>query len=130
MKITIKEYASSRSISPQAVYQAIAKGKLKSVIKDGKKFVVVDAADVKPVVKENKQPENQKLLNDLLKQLKQKDKEIKRLNKQLIKCGKSKEKVLLSYIQEIKQLKQLAPPAPVEDRVIDVVEKKKKKHKK
>ena len=124
MKLSIKDYASSRSITPQAVYQAIAKGKLKSVVKDGKKFVVVDSVDVKPVAKENNQPENQKLLNDLLKQLKQKDKEIKRLNKQLIKCGQAKEEVLIQYISELKQL-QL--PKPEE---IIIKPGKNKKHKK
>ncbi len=113
-----------QSITPQAVYQAIAKGKLKSVIEGGKKFVIVDAEEVKPVVEDTNQPTNQLLINDLLKQLKKKDKHIKQLTKQLLKCSQSKEDVLMQYIQELKQI-QL--PKPEEEIIVKAKKSKKKK---
>ena len=129
MQLSIKDYASMMSISSQAVYQAIDKGKLKSVIKDGKKYVIVQPEDIKPVGEAESQAVGQELVKDLMKQLKSKDKQIKSLTKQLLKCSQSKEDVLLSYIQELKQIKQIAP-MPVEDDVIEVKSKKKKKKKK
>jgi hypothetical protein len=121
MQLSIKDYASLRSISLQAVYQAIKKGKLKTVSKDGKKFVIVDASELKQVDQPDNNQDNKQLIKDLLKQLKRKDKEIKALTKKLIKCSRSKEEVLIQYIQELKQL-QLPSPDPV-----DVKVKKKKK---
>ena len=130
MKLSIKDFAAMQSITSQAVYQAIAKGKLKSVTEDGKKWVVVDSEAIKPVTKDTNQDVNQELVNDLFKQLKSKDKQIKSLTKQLLKCSQSKEDVLLSYIQELKQMKQLtSAPVHEDEDVIDVPTKKKKKKK-
>ena len=126
MEISIKDYASLKSISPQAVYQAIAKNKLKFVSRNGKKWVVVEPGDVKPVKQASEQDRLQPIVKDLMKQLKKKDKEIKSLTKQLLKCSASKESVLLQYIQELKQLQ-----LPIrEDEVLVKVKKKKKNKKK
>lgn len=46
MKLSIKDYAEKRGISPQAVYQAVAKGTLKSIVDNGKKYIVADTTEV------------------------------------------------------------------------------------
>ena len=128
MQLSIKDYASMKSISPQAVYQAINKGRLKTLVKNGKKYIVASAEEIKAVDEAVDQGLDKSIVKDLMKQLKRKDKEIKQLMKQLINCGKSKEEVLVQYIQELKQL-QL--PSPVEDVFIEAdIKQKKKKSKK
>lgn len=121
-----------QGISPQAVYQAANKGKLKIVVDNNKKYVVIEPEEIKPVDKVVGKSVDEALVKDLMKQLKSKDKDIKRLTKQLLKCSQSKEDVLLTYIKEIKQM-QLppVPPVVIDEDVIDVpVKKKSKKRKK
>ncbi len=126
MKLTVKEYASQFNISVQAVYQKLNKGLLKQIKENGRKYVVVDSVEVKAVensIKEVDKP----LVKELLKQLKSKDKEIKRLTKQLEKCSKGKEKVLLNYISELKQLQITHRQS---EEIIEIKPEKKKKKKK
>jgi len=69
-----------------------------------------------------------KLLSDYkTKQIKDKDKEIKRLTKKIAECNGTKENVLLQYIEEIKT--KLESPIIQDDDVIEIKEKKKSKKK-
>ncbi len=126
MKYTVKEYASACSISVQAVYQQISKGLLNVVEKNGRKVIIADKIEIKEVEQALEQPLKQDLIKQLFKQLKSKDKEIKRLHKKLEKCGDAKEKVYLSYINELKQLQITHQP----EEIIEVKADKKKKKKK
>ena len=128
MKYTVKEYASACSISVQAVYQQISKGLLNVIEKNGRKIIIADKIEVKEVEQAVEQPLKQDLIKQLFKQLKSKDKEIKRLHKKLEKCGDAKEKVYLSYINELKQL-QITYQRQ-EDEIIEVKAGKKKGKKK
>jgi len=127
VKYTVKEYASACSISVQAVYQQINKGLLNVVEKNGRKVIIADKIEIKEVEQALEQPLKQDLIKQLFKQLKSKDKEIKRLHKKLEKCGDAKEKVYLSYINELKQLQITHQP---EEEIIEVKADKKKKKKK
>lgn len=119
MKMTVKEYAERFEISTQATYQQIAKGSLKTVIENNKKYVIVEDKTEQTTLQEVAKP----LANDLQSywqeslqkkevQLSVKDDEIKRLNEELIKAKeeitKAKEhenSILLRYIEEVKQFK-------------------------
>ncbi len=109
MKLTVKAYAQKFDISVQAVYQQLNKGTLKSIEENGKKYVVVDNESVKPSLKpgvenvESKFNPMFRIVERLQKQLKAKDKEIKRLTRRLEKCNDKKAKVLVRYINELKQ---------------------------
>lgn len=152
MKLTVKQYASEFKISPQAVYQKIKRGTLNCIEEEGVKYIVVKKPKVKHIEQapfnevENKSVKSpskvkhieQGIVKDLLKQLKRKDKEfkeilatkdkeIKRLSKKLEKSSAEKEKVYLSYIQELKQLQITHAPSEVIDIEDDAPKKKKKK---
>ncbi len=133
MKLTVKQYASRFNISVQAVYQALKQERLKEIIEDGQKFVIVDDAEIEAIQAPIQEPV-QSVVKQLLKQLKTKDdhidsltKEIRRLSKKLEKCGRNKEKVLLSYISELKQLQQIEHST---EEIIEVKPEKKKRKKK
>lgn len=111
MKLTVKEYSTHFKVSVQSVYQRIKKGTLKSIEKNGVKYVITDDVSTKEVDNPIEQPLVKELVKDFNKVLKRKDKEIRRLTKALEKCKDSKSEVLLQYIQEMKQL-QLAAPKP------------------
>ena len=128
MKYTVKEYANACSISVQAVYQQIGKGLLNVVEKNGRKMIITDEIKVKGVEQAIDQPLKQDLIKQLFKQLESKDKEIKRLHKKLEKCGDAKEKVYLSYINELKQLQVTYQRQ--EDEIIEAKADKKKGKKK
>ena len=154
MLISIRDYAIYKNITVQTVYTHIKKDLLNIVIKDGKKFLKVDKEEIevgnedsfKATLKPFKESLNsfKDILKPFKKQIKkqevtierlnskieEKDKTISKLYKKLEKCSKSKEKVLLSYIQEMKQL-QIGHKANdvIIDDVIDIKEKKKKKGK-
>ena len=148
MKLTVKEYSSRFKISVQAVYQKLNSGALKSVIINGRKYVIVDKEDIKsvkqPLVKAVEQATlkylfkqvkiQEKIIERLEKKLDKKDKDIKKLNKQLLKSSSSEKDTLLSFISELKQLKLQAPSqVNKEEEIIDIKEEKpksKKKHKK
>ena len=124
MKLTVKQYAENMSISVQSIYAQIKRGDLNWVEENGIKYVVVDDNSIKPKVENN--------LNLAFKIIKRKDKEIKRLTKQLAKCNKKSEGVYLSYIAELKHLQLKAPVKQSEDDtdIIEVKTKKKKSKKK
>ena len=131
MKLTVSEYAKEFKTSVQSVYQRIKRGSLNWVEENGIKYVVIEEDSVKSSPNPNAESgldKAFKMVERLQKQLKSKDKEIRRLIKQLEKCNKGKEKVYLSYISELKQL-QLEAPVPtykVGEDIIEVKEKKKK----
>jgi hypothetical protein len=128
MKITIKRYAENEGISVQSVYAKIKRGNLKSIEENGVKYVLLEDETIKPKV-ENTLNETFKIIKRLQKENKLKDKEIKRLTKQLAKCNKKSEKVYLSYIAELKHL-QLKAPVNIDEDIIEVKSKKKKSKKK
>lgn len=132
MKLTVKEYASKFNISVQAVYQRLNKGTLKSIEENGTKYVIVDKKDVQEVVKPIEQDSGdsfKEVVKDLFKQLKEKDKkienledkiarrdkEIKKLNKQLLKSVQAEKQTLINFIAEQQRLIQ-------NKRVDDVIE--------
>jgi len=132
MKLTVNEYAEKFKTSVQSVYQRIKRGSLNSIEENGIKYVIVEDNDVKPSLNPNVESEFKKvfkIVERLQRQIKGKDKEIKRLTKQLAKCHKKSEGVYLSYIAELKHL-QLKAPLNIDDDIIDVKEKKKKSKKK
>jgi hypothetical protein len=135
MKLTVNEYAIEFKTSVQSVYQRIKRGSLKSVEENGIKYVVVEENSVKPTLNPNVESgfkEVFKIVERLQRQIKVKDKEIKRLTKQLAKCNKKSEGVYLSYIAELKYLQLKAPVKQSEDDadIIEVKTKKKKSKKK
>jgi len=140
-EITVREYAKRFNTSVQSVYKRIKRGGLKAVERNGQKYVVIEDEDVKPVesglnpgFKPSTQPGLMEWLDYMAKELDRLQeenaklfKENRRLAKKLEKCGKQKEEVLLSYIQELKQL-QLAH-RPNEEIIEAEIKKKKNKHK-
>jgi hypothetical protein len=146
MKLTVKEYASRFKISVQAVYQRLNKGTLKSIEENGTKYVLVDKKDIKEIEQPLKQENDdyfKEVVKDLFKQLKEKDekiesledkiakrdKEIKKLNKRLLKSVQAEKQTLINFITEQQRLIQ-------NKRVDDVIDadfeesKKKSKSKK
>ena len=150
MRLTVKEYATKFNISVQAVYQRLNKGTLKSIEENGTKYVVVGKKDIQEVVQPLEQDNGYSFkeeVKDLFKLLKTKDekienledkiskrdKEIKKLNKQLLKSVQAEKQTLLNFIGEQQKLIQ-------KKSVDDVIEAdfeesheksgKKKKHKK
>jgi predicted DNA-binding protein YlxM (UPF0122 family) len=132
MKLTVNEYAMEFKTSVQSVYQRIKRGSLNSVEENGIKYVVVEENSIKPTLNpsvESGFKEVFKIVERLQRQIKGKDKEIKRLTKQLAKCNKKSEGVYLSYIAELKHL-QLKAPVNIDEDIIEVKPKKKKSKKK
>ncbi len=143
-KLTVKQYASSFAISTQATYQQIAKGVLKCISENGKKYVIVDDMPEQATLQEVAKP----LANDLTSywqdclqkkeiQLDDKDAEIKRLNEELVmakeEITKAKEHeniILLQYIDELKQLQLAAKPVESASIDIDIEPEVSKKSKK
>jgi hypothetical protein len=126
IKLTVQQYANQVGISATAVYKQIKNQVVNSVKENNKTFVLVEDKVIEPSSKEVKNNDCMKLVTKLLKQMKTKDKEIKRLTKELSKVTKNKENLyekVLGYTIEHK---------PKEE--IEVVEvstnKKKKKSKK
>lgn len=130
MELSVKDYSELVGITIQGVYKRIKKGSVQTVTKDGKRLVVVHSADIKqvaePVAKQDSNKFLKKLVKKLNRKIDKKDNIIQELNQSLKECAKSKEDVLLKYIEELKQLKQIAPPVET----IDIKPKKKKKKKK
>ena len=150
MNMTIKEFATSLQLSTQYVYKLVATNQVKSIKKNGRRYVVVDdsesiATNLQPKAKEvakevaskvATKPVNntsEDMVKYLKKELKKSNKENKRLTLKLEKCTESKEQVLLTFIDEMKQLKLISAPvspAPIDEDIIDIKESKKKKNKK
>ena len=117
MKITIKRYAENEGISVQSVYAQIKRGSLKSVEENGVKYVLLEDKDIKPKV-ENTLNEAFKIIKRLQKEIKSKDKEIKRLTQQ----NEKQTKFLISKYEN-------ALPKPKKDDVVDVKIRKKRRKK-
>jgi hypothetical protein len=123
VKITIKDYATQVGISTTAVYKQVQKGVLNSVEENGQKYVIIEDEDTNQGFKPGlKQVENKK--DDCFKLVEKLMKENKRLTKELLKQSESKERMLLSYVQEMKTL-LIEAPAPSKKK-----KKKKRKDKK
>ena len=124
-KLTVQQYANQLGISATAVYKQIKNQVINTVKENNKTFVLVEDKVIEPSSKEVRNNDCMKLVTKLLKQLKTKDKEIKRLTKELSKVTKTKENLyekVLGYTIEHK---------PKEDiEVVEVSNKKKKKSKK
>jgi len=118
MKLTIKQYAENEDISVQSVYAQIKRGSLKSVEENGIKYVVVEQNTIQLKV-ENPLNEAFKMIKRLQKQLKAKDKEIKRLTKK----NEKQNKFLIGKYEN-------ALPKPKKDNITDIKPVKKRKKKK
>jgi len=92
-KITVNEYAKKHQISRQTVYNRVKNGLLESIEEDGS-ILVYD--DIKEVSKGSKD-KCQKFVKKLLKR-------IDKLEKQLNKERKSKDTLILAYVDEMKAL--------------------------
>jgi len=148
-EITVREYAERFKTSVQSVYNRIKRGSLKAVERNGQKLVIIEDEEFKTVanglqtgLKESLKP----VLNDgmmgwidfLAKELDRLQeenakllKENRRLVKKLEKCNKEQKKVLISYIQELKQLQLMYKPTEeIIETETKVKPKKKKKGKK
>jgi len=117
MQITIKRYAENEGISVQSVYAQIKRGSLKSIEENGVKYVILEDKAIKPKV-ENTLNEAFKIIKRLQKEIKAKDKEIKRLTKK----NEKQNKFLIAKYEN-------ALPKPKNDDVVDVKVKKSKKKK-
>ena len=121
MQVTIKHYAENEGISVQSVYQKIKRGNLKCVEENGIKYVVVEDKGIKPKETDSLK-EAFKIIKRLQKEIKLKDKEIKRLTKK-------NEAVFSSFLEKA----LMAPVPKPKDDIVDVnvaPKKKKKKGKK
>jgi len=92
-KITVSEYARKYNVTRQTVYNQIKKGLLNSVEENGTTFVIEE--DIKVTNKDKDQC--QKLVKKLLKR-------IDKLEKQLEEERKSKDALILAYVEEMKAL--------------------------
>ena len=130
-ELTVKELANHLQKSTQYIYQLIAKGKLQTVERNGRKYVIWnDTTSLKPVSKSPDNESSNDLVAWLQSEVKRLAKENRRLQKKLEKCNKEQKKVLVSYIQELKQLQLMHKPA---EEIIEAEEmrpRKKKKRKK
>ena len=153
IKLTVKEYATRLQLTTQYVYKQVATNKVKSVKENGTRYILttekyiasrlqtdykqsIDKVITKSIDKDITSVASegcQSMVEYLQEELKKTLKENKRLTKKLEKSSASKEKVLLQYIEEMKQLR--IAPAPVasvavDEDVIDIKEQKKRKNKK
>ena len=128
-ELTVKELANHLQKSTQYIYQLIAKGKLQTVERNGRKYVIWnDTTSLKSPDKES----SNDLVAWLQSEVKRLAKENRRLVKKLEKCGKQKEEVLISYIQELKQLQLMHKPTEeiIEAETEEIRPRKKKKKRK
>ena len=145
-ELTVQEYAKRFNTSVQSVYKRIKRGGLTAVERDGRKYVVIDDESVQPVesglntcIQPSTQPGLMEWLDFLTKELDRLQeenarllKDNRRLVKKLEKCNKEQKKVLVSYIQELKQLQLMHRPAEeiIEAETEEMRPRKKKKRKK
>jgi predicted DNA-binding transcriptional regulator len=92
-KMTVKEYANMCQITRQTVYNQVKKGLLDTVEENGTTYIIAD--DIEVSSKESNSC--QKFVKKLLKR-------IDKLEKQLNKERKSKDSLILAYVDEIKSL--------------------------
>jgi len=117
MKLTIKHYAENEGISVQSVYAQIKRGSLKSIEENGIKYVVLEDKAIKRKGT-NALKEAFKIIKRLQKEVKQKDKEIKRLTMK----NEKQNKFLIGKYEN-------ALPRPNKDDFVDIKPSKKKKKK-
>ena len=143
-EITVQEYAKRFNTSVQSVYKRIKRGGLTAVERDGRKYVVIDNESVQPVesrlntcTQPSTQPGLMEWVDFLTKELDRLQeenarllKDNRRLVKKLEKCGKQKEEVLISYIQELKQLQLMHRPEEIIEAEAEEIRPRKKKKKK
>lgn len=125
MKLTVNEYATRFKTSVQSVYQRIKRGSLNSVEENGIKYVIVEDETVKPSLNAELESEFKdvfKIVERLQEENKALRKENKRLMKKLEKAKDDRADTLIQFIGEMKRLS-----APVNDEIIDVKIKPKKK---
>ena len=132
-KLTVQQYANKFEKSVQQVYRQIKKGSLTSVKENGKTFVVVDDTAISQTINNDKPNEQDLFINHLLndnkqlkKQLKIKDKEIKRLTKELLKVTKTKEDL---YEKVIGYTLEYKPNTNIDIKEVKGNKKKKRKSK-
>jgi len=124
--LSVSEYASMFKVSVQSVYQRVKRQTLKSEIKNGITYIILENEEIQPDLNDlNDKVEND--CKDLLKLVKSQQKEIKRLTKALEQAKSEEVQTLKAFIGE---MKQLTAPKTVEDDFIEVKTKKKKKKKK
>jgi hypothetical protein len=136
VKLTVQQYANEYKTNVQQVYRQIKKGSLTTVKENGKTLVIIEDTNIKQTLKNDEHNVNDLFINHLIndndklnKQLKSKDKEIKRLTKELSKSNKDKEQTLLTYISELKNFQlEYKPKENIE--VVTTSDSKKKKSKK
>ena len=92
-KMTVKEYANMCQITRQTVYNQVKKGLLDTVEENGTTYIIAD--DIEVSSKESNSC--QKFVKKLLKR-------IDKLEKQLNKERKSKDSLILAYVDEMKAL--------------------------
>ena len=129
-ELTVKELANHLQKSTQYIYQLIAKGKLQAIERNGRKYVIWDdATNLQSIPKTPDKESTNDMVAWLQNEVKRLSKENRRLQKKLEKCSKQKEEVLISYIQELKQLQLMHKP---KDEIIEAekIEPKKRKKKK
>ena len=145
-ELTVQEYAKRLNVSVQSVYKRIKRGSLTAVERDGRKYVVIDDEGAQPAesgLNTYNQPSTQPglmewvdFLTKELDRLQEENarllKDNRRLVKKLEKCGKQKEEVLISYIQELKQLQLMHRPTEeiIEAEAEEIRPRKKKKKRK
>jgi len=136
MKVTVKEYSEKFAITTQAVYQKLASGKLKSVLKDGKKYVFVEEKQEQEALQKDTSKDTSSFASYLQGSLQKKDEvitskdvEIKRLNEELIKAKeaitKAKEHentILMQYIEESRQLRLEQKPEEIKIEPVEEAE--------
>ena len=123
MKLTVKEYATQLDVSIQSVYKKIQRGTLPTVKENGVIYVVVDNLEAKEVDR----PVQSSSCMELLDIIKRRDKEAKKLRKEIKRLTKKNEKQNKFLISKYEN----ALPRPKDDVVdVDVAPKKKNKSKK
>ena len=129
-ELTVKELANHLQKSTQYIYQLIAKGKLQTVERNGRKYVIWnDTTSLKPVSKSPDKESSNDLVAWLQSEVKRLAKENRRLQKKLEKCNKEQKKVLVSYIQELKQLQLMHRPEEIIETEAEEMRPRKKKKK-
>ena len=149
IKLTVKEYATRLQLTTQYVYKQVATNKVKSVKENGTRYILTSEKDIASrlqtdykqsidkvatkVITSVASDGCQNMVEYLQDELRKTLKENKRLTKKVEKTSASEKKVLLQYIDEMKQLRLASAPvasAPVDEDIIDIKEQKKSKKKK
>lgn len=99
-KLSVKEYAIKHNLTSQSVYNRIKRGTVKSVVEDGKTFVI----DEKQANDDQSKNSSKKDKSSCEKLLKKMMKRVDKLEKQLEKEREKHDALLLAYVEEMKAL--------------------------